>query len=73
MYIHSSLRAWKNHLRGVHEDYRLDVYQTLSLLERERNLVTFNDRLLKFNEFWKDKAPTFTEYFQEYYANRPGR
>ena len=61
MFIKSFLRAWKNHLKGVSEEYRLDFYQTLSV---------FQKRLDKFSRCWKEKAP---QYFQEYYANRPGR
>ena len=66
-------RAWKNHLRGVDKKYQLDLYQTLSLLENETDVAVFQHRLVKFSQYWKDKAPTFVQYFQQYYANRPGR
>ena len=73
MFIKSYLRAWKNHLKGVSEEYRLDLYQTLSLLESETDVAVFQKRLDKFSQCWEEKAPAFIQYFQEYYANRPGR
>ena len=73
MFIKSYLRAWKNHLKGVSEEYRLDLYQTLSLLESETDVAVFQKRLDKFSQCWEGKAPAFIQYFQEYYANRPGR
>ena len=66
-------RAWKNHLRGIAEEYRVKLYQTLSLLESERSTVSFQEQLSKFIQYWKDKVPAFIQYFREYYANRPGR
>ena len=73
MYVKSYLRAWKNHLKGVAEEYRLDLYQTLSLLESETDMAVFQKQLDKFSKCWEDKAPAFIHYFQEYYANHPGR
>ena len=54
------------------ENYRLNLYQTLSILESERDITTFQERLEKFCQCWKDKTPVFIKYFQEYYAHRPG-
>ena len=67
------LRAWKNHLRGVNEQFQLDIYQTLTLPERERDRAVFEEPLVKFTQYWTDKVPAFIQYFQQYYGTRPGK
>ena len=71
IYIRLS-RSWKNHLRSVKDENKIQVYQALSVLIQETSLEVFTDLLDKFLCHWEEKEPDFVTYFREYYASRPG-
>ena len=57
---------------GMHKK-ATDTYDTFSLLERETDTVVFQELMVKFQEYWRNKEPSFVNYFLHYYANRPGK
>ena len=72
MFLPCVIRAWKTHLKGMQTDSQLNLYQTLSLLEVETDITTFHLMMTTFLDYWKDKAPEFISYFEQYYVHRPG-
>ncbi len=73
MFLPCAIRAWKRHLKGMQSDSQLNLYQTLSLLEGETDITAFHLMMTTFLDYWKDKAPEFIIYFEQYYVHRPGK
>lgn len=65
-------RAWKNHLKGVAKESQLPMYQTLCILLSEVDKTQFHIHMTQFINYWEKKEPNFTNYFKEYYKDRPG-
>ena len=36
------------------------------------NITAFHLMMTTFLDYWKDKAPEFISYFEQYYVHRPG-
>ena len=45
----------------------------ICLLEAEENPSTFHQLLKQFIQYWTHKEAGFVEFFQQHYANRPGK
>ena len=65
-------RSWKNHLRSVKDENKIQIYQALGVLLQETSLEVFTDLLDKFQCHWEEREPEFITYFKEHYAGRPG-
>ena len=66
------IRSWKRRIQGVKIENRVMLYHGLYSLLTELNATTFSSLIQQFLKYWKSIEPEFTEYFSQYYANRPG-
>ena len=72
--INYFVRSWRKNLRKHVKDpeKQIDIYQLLHIMLDEQCESTFLTYLQSFLEKYKSDEPTFTQYFEEYYARRSG-
>ena len=68
-------RAWQANIHSLVKDdsHKVEVYSCLWLLLTEEDKEAFSDHLLLSLQYWGDKEPDFTQYFQTNYATRAGK
>ena len=67
------IRAWKNHLKGMHSDNQIAIYQTLCILLEEPDIAKFHQYIDHFIQIWSTKEPQFIDYFIQHYYNKSGQ
>ena len=67
-------RAWQSKIHTLvkEESHKVEIYSCFLLLMTEEDKDVFSHHLQLFLQYWNDKEPSFTQYFQSTYASRAG-
>ncbi len=67
-------RAWQKKLNALVNDpqQKAELYACLWVMMHEETSDNFKERERVFVSYWKDKQPSFVQYYQQEYSSRPG-